>query len=161
MITRVPPGVVRAIQFVCRACTRVRRPFGPFVGAYCIRPRPYPGAGSFAPARIRLPNHSPLSGRLGGVCDTPLHGLPDDGQLPMITRVPPGSCVQFNSCAGHVPGRARPFGPFVGAYRIRPPSHSSPARTRPPDHSPLSGRLEGVCDTPLHGRGGDSMINYQ
>ena len=47
----------------------------------------------YAPTRTRLPNHSPLSGRLGGVCDTPLRGPRLGGiQLSMITRG--GACIR-------------------------------------------------------------------
>ena len=50
----------------------------------------------------------------------------------------------------HCPAPA-PVGSFCGAYSIRPYPDTSKKGLPRNIYSPLSGRLEGVCDTPLQG----------
>ena len=98
-------------------------------------------------------DRSPLSGRLGGVCDTPLQKpnggcITDFGQSPFQTGV---GAKNFSPL--RKPNAGMP--PDVGAYRIRPTG------TRPSNNrSPLSGRLMGVCDTPLRTPNGGCIIDF-
>ena len=89
-------------------------------------------------------------------------------QWSMITRVPPGACVQFNSTVWRACTRMRrPFGPVVGAYRIRPSRRLRRVFIDDCIRAPgRPGTIWGVCDTPLHGRGwgggmGVGGFNYQ
>ena len=102
------------------------------VGAYRIRPtgtRP-------------SDNRPPLSGRLKGVFDTPLRNSNAGSAIDVgAYRIRPTDTRPSNDRS---PFRAAGKSPDVGAYRIRPTS------TRPSNNRlPLSGRLKGVCDTPL------------
>ena len=102
----------------------------------------YPGGRMMAQGEtLGAGDHCP-SGFLGGS-----EGIWMSSPLPHTPHMYPAGDLDVVARGGERIARCpsiRALRPVVGAYRIRP------ICTRLPDHSPLSGRLDGVCDTPLH-----------